>query len=58
MPKIQYLTLKYNYSLQTVKVKKENDSNKDMASKINAYIDDTCTHFYADTVEGKVTEMV
>ena len=29
-----------------------------MASKINAYIGDTFTHFYADTVEGKVTKMV
>jgi len=58
MPKRHYSTLKDNHSLQTVNVKKENDSNTDMSLKINPYIDDTCAHFYADIVEGKVTKML
>ena len=37
-------------------MKRENDSKDDMISKLNQYIRDTCTHFYTDQVDGKVTD--
>ena len=51
---MDYTTLKRNQSIQTVKVKKENDDRQVMVAKINTYIDDIFTHFYTDTVECKV----
>ena len=58
MYEVNYATLKYNHSLQTVKIKKENYDKKDMVAKINQYIDGTCRNFYTIKVDVKDLEMV
>ena len=54
----QYLTMKYKKKLQTVRVKKEKDSEEDMVMKINKYIEEHTTHFYTAKFNGVETEMV
>ena len=46
MTRRKYFTLKYNKKFQTVQVKTEKDSEDEMVSKINQYIEEHTTHFY------------